>query len=212
MDAVDRHALLETADRAVDIHPEGVRMIAEAIAQADIEKVLGICDNGFFRDDGARVEGKGHTVADILEAHVAILRVRKQRPVLPVPAAVVQHGVVHAGGVFRMSLQKIHLPLELHGIRPVIVPFAQGDILAARLGIQHLQTQILPLGIEIHGLIKGTDQLGIFCGVFAHDLRRRVGRGVVVDENLNGEVHLLHEKALQRVAEVILMIIGQTAD
>ena len=158
------------------------------------------------------MEGEGHAVADILEADIAVLGVIEKRPVLPVSAAVVQHGVVHTGGVFGVGFQKVHLPLELCRFRPVVVPFAQGDILPAGLGVEYLQTQILALGIEVHRLVKGADQVGILRFIFTHDLRRTVGGGVVIDEDLDGEVHFLHEEALQRVAEIILMIIGQTAD
>jgi hypothetical protein len=87
-----------------------------------------------------------------------------------------------------MRLQKIHLLLELRGFGPIVISLAQGNVFAAGAGIQHLQTQILTLGIEIHRLVKGTDQVGILCFIFTHDLRRFVGGSVVVDEDLDGKL------------------------
>ena len=66
----------------------------------------------------------------------------KQEFVRLVTGAVVQHGVVHAGGIFRVTLQKVGLKLELERVCPVIIPLAVGDVFAPRVRQKHLAVYI----------------------------------------------------------------------
>ena len=158
------------------------------------------------------MEGMGHAEEHILKLYITVGTVA-QETVIGLPAvAGVDQRVVHTGRILRVRLEKIHLALQLRGIRPVVVPFTQGDVLAAGGGIEHLQTQVLALGVEVHVLVKGADQPGIAGGIVLQDGTRAVRGGVVVDQNLHGKIHALHQKAFQRVAQVGLMVIGQAAD
>ena len=65
------------------------------------------------------------------------------------------------------------------------------------------------LAVLVFGLVDGFDDVGVFLGILTDDGSRPVGRGIVVDDSLEGEVGLLHYKAVQALPQVWLMIINK---
>ena len=101
-----------------------------------------------------------------------------------------------------MGIQPVHLPLQLFRVVPVVVPLAEGDVFAPRRREEYRVIDIDAPGIEIFLLIEGPDDVRMLCRVLPQNVRRRIRRGVIADENLVGEIRFLRKEAVQRRAQI----------
>ena len=116
-----------------------------------------------------------------------------------------------------MPLQKIHLLLQLQRVRPVVVAFAEGDILAAahEAGVGALKAAggaAVDGDVVFAAMEEEADLVGVTVGVGLADLPRAVGGFVFADEDLDGEVRLLHEHAVEAVADEVGVLVGADLD
>ena len=98
------------------------------------------------------------------------------------------------------------------GVGPVVVTFACGDVFGTGVdgGVHYADERAVMLAVLIFGLEDGFDDVGVFLGVFADDGGGAVGRGIVMDDGLEGESGLLHYKAVQALTQERLVFIDQT--
>ena len=212
VDPIDGHDPVQITDLSVEPQPQGVGLIGKAVAVGHMVKVLGVRQNFRPGGEGAGVIGLGCPGQDQLHGQVHVLPVVQQGPVRGGAVAVVQQRIVHAGAVVRVALQKVHLPLQAAVVAPVVVPFADADVLASGVGEEVFGVEVAALGENVLLHQKGPHNPGIPQGVVPDDLCRAVGGGVVADQNLKGEVRLLAQKAVQGLGNVLLMIIGRAQD
>ena len=66
--------------------------------------------------------------------------------------------------------------------------------------------------ILIFSFVYGFDDIRVLLGVFADDGGGAVGRGIVVNDGLEGKCGLLHHEAVQALAQEWLMVINRTTD
>ncbi|CKR56897.1 Uncharacterised protein [Mycobacterium tuberculosis] len=109
----------------------------------------------------------------------------------------------------RMPVQVLYLLGQLQRIGPVIVAFAQCEVLATSGG-QH----ILEIGVDTDvGLPQDRPkQLRIAGGVLSYDPRGGVRGGIVSDDHLDGELGPLGGEAVQGLANVLLLVVGDRDD
>ena len=113
-----------------------------------------------------------------------------------------------------MRLKEVDLELEFVGVGPVVVAFTEGDVFGTGVhgSVHDAANGAVVLAILVFGLVDGFDDVGVFLGVFADDGGGAVGRGVVMDDGLEGESRLLHHEAVQALAQERLMVINRTTD
>ena len=78
--------------------------------------------------------------------------------------------------------------------------------------IHHYRHRAVSFGVLVLGFVDGLDDVGVFGGVFADDVGGAVGGSVVMDDGHEREVGLLHHESFERVADIGLVIVGDTAD
>ena len=153
------------------------------------------------------MEGVAHALQHRLEGDVPIPGLGKEGPGLLAGADLLPQAVVYAGGVVRVGVQKVRLPLELMGIDPAVVPLAGGEIFSPGRGREHRVVDDDPLGPEVFLLIKGADDVRVFRRVLPQDGGAAVGGDVVVHQHLEGEVRLLGDESVQRLPQIGLVVI-----
>ena len=113
---------------------------------------------------------------------------------------------------FGMRLQDRHLLLQLVWIGPVVVAFAERHIAAPDQRLQEGLRDVDPLRILVLRLVHAPDQVRVAALVFADGLRRAVGRGIVVHQDLDAPRRLLRDEALERIADIVRVIVGHADD
>ena len=212
VDPIDGHDPVQIPDLPVEPQPQGVGLVGKAVAVGHMVKVLGVFQDLRPGGEGAGVIGLGRPGQDQLHGQVPVLSVVQQGPVRGRAVAKMQQRVVHTGAVVRVALQKVHLPLQAAVVAPVVVPFADADVLAPGVGEEVFGVEVAALGENVLLHKKGPHNAGVTQGIVPDDLRRAVGGGVVADQDLKGEVRLLAQKAVQGLGNVLLMIIGRAQD
>ena len=61
---------------------------------------------------------------------------------------------------------------------------------------------------EVLGPEDRPEQVRVAVGILLDDQRRGIGRGIVGDDDLHGEVRLLGDKAVEGLADVGLVVVG----
>jgi hypothetical protein len=116
-----------------------------------------------------------------------------------------------------MRLQKIHLLLQLLRIRPVIIPLAEGDILAPALeprvcALKFSRGTAMDLDVVLPTMQKKPDFVGMALGVFLAYLPCPVVRLIFTDQYFDRKIGLLHEHAVETVVNKIGVLIGTYLD
>ena len=108
----------------------------------------------------------------------------------------------------RMRIEPVYLLLELQRIRPVVVAFAHRDVFAADERPEEPGGDSDALRPLVLLLEDSADNVRTPFGILADYLGRSVRRGIVVDKHLKGEVGLLHQEAIKRLADVRGRVVG----
>ena len=113
-----------------------------------------------------------------------------------------------AGG---MGGEVVDLELEFGGVGPVVVAFEEGDVLAAGGGVELRE---VGMAADVDGGVEGADAVGEAGGEGVEDAAGVVGRGVIADEDFDGEGSDLGEGAFEGLGEERFVIEGgnQNAD
>ena len=159
--------------------------------------------------EGAEIAQRVGVVGGEIAGRV-LFAVRDERAVRRAAVRVADHAVGEAEGAVRVRLHVVHLAAQLVRVTPAVVPLAQGDVLAPRAGIVERGVDGHASGILVLGFKQGPDHVGIPPRVIAQNVLRAVGGGVVVHQNLDGNV--LRKKALQRLGDVGRMVVRRAAD
>ena len=104
-----------------------------------------------------------------------------------------------------MAVKKINLLLQLAGISPIVITLDAGNILAAA-GAK-APGYVLERALVCFGEEKA-DDVRMFLAVRPHDVSRAVGGAVLADNDLDGKRSPLHEYAIDRLCDELLMVIG----
>ena len=157
--------------------------------------------------------GVGHTLEHFGEVEVAVAARRMVALGIEMVGdgivAVMHQRLVDAGGIRRVRLHKVHLPLQLAGVGPIVVALTEGDIAPAGGRQEDVVLDVDVLRIQVFLLAEGLDAFGETRGVVPDDVGGSVGGGVVIDKDLIVEIRLLHEKALQRLRDIGFMVKGR---
>ncbi len=78
--------------------------------------------------------------------------------------------------------------------------------------IQDAAEGAIVFGVLVFGLVDGLDDVWIFGGVFADDVSGVIRGGIVMDYSFKFEIRFLHDKALQTLANVRLMVVSKSFD
>lgn len=54
--------------------------------------------------------------------------------------------------------------------------------------------------------------IGVFFCVFADDFRGAISRAIIVDDDFDGEIALLHQKTIQALPDERSVVVGNAAD
>ena len=104
-----------------------------------------------------------------------------------------------------MPVKERHLLGQLQRIDPVVVSLAQCEVLAAS-GTQGVGE--VRVGTDVLGPEDRPEQMRVAFGILPDDRRGGVGRGIVGDDDLHGEVGLLGDKAVEGLSDVSLVVVG----
>ena len=98
-----------------------------------------------------------------------------------------------------VGFKEVDLKLEFVGIGPVVVTLAVGNVFSVGVhdGIHDATYRVAWFVELVLGLVNGFDDVGVTLGILADDGRGAIGRGIVVDNGLEGEGGLLHHKAVE---------------
>ena len=99
------------------------------------------------------------------------------------------------------------LSLQLIWVGPIVVAFAFCEILASCLGVNEGAPDSRFFGMLIFRLQNRRDEVRVFFGVLFDDISCSIGRCVIVDDDFDGKVDFLHEKALYRLRNIVLLVI-----
>lgn len=118
------------------------------------------------------------------------------------------HGMEAQRG-FRVLVQKRHLFAELHRIGPVVVALAYCEIFAAgsREGFGQVR-----MDANVFRPEYWSKKLWESGRVLSDNCRSSIGRCIVGNHDLDGEVDLLSNKAVESVPDVFLMVVGNRYD
>ena len=119
---------------------------------------------------------------------------------------------MHRQRIIWMRLKEVDLELQFVGVSPVVVPLTLGNVFGFWMhgSIQNLKN--CAFAILVLSFVYGFDDVRVFLGVFADDGGGAVGRGIVMDDGLEGEGGLLHHEAVQALTQERLMVINQTTN
>ena len=210
---VHRHAPVNEPDPAAEPQQQRPGIVGKAVGRGRPVEVRRLNNDLPPGHQGTGVISVDGPVDYVFVKHLMVAPAGDQQLVRPAAVAVVQRGVVHAGAVVRVALQKVHLPLQLALVRPVVVPLTEGEVFPPGIGVENILVDIADaLGKLILLLVKGADDLRVLFFVLPDNGRRAVGGGVVVHQHLKGEAGFLAYKALQRGTDVLLVVIGRAKD
>ena len=100
-----------------------------------------------------------------------------------------------------MAFHIIDLFLQFQGVSPIIIPFAECDILPLRSWELNPSPDMNALGVLVFNLIDGFEQ-GRVCGFeFPDDVGGVVRGSVVVDQDFEGEIRFLADEPLEALPE-----------
>ena len=204
MDAIDGHDFIEITDAS----------------KLRVEHVQGIIGHFQFIDPGrvwpsdAASKNRRAGGDDIVFQKIGKLdRVRligmdiiKIRPVARLEMA---RRVVKAQRIFLMRIKELNLLLQLRLAGPVIIPLQQGDILSLALFKCREAVSDDPNVLIVQ---QQAEFIGMSALVFQQDIAGAIGGMVFADHDLVLEIHFLHEDAVQRMAEVALVVVGDHHD
>ena len=111
-----------------------------------------------------------------------------------------------------MTLQGFHLLAQLVWIGPIVISLAESDIASADQREQEGLRDGDALRILVLRLVDSPDAGGIAGFVVADDVRRAVGRGIVVHENFDPEGRPLGHETLEGVADQSGLVVSQADD
>ena len=107
-----------------------------------------------------------------------------------------------------MRLHKVKLLLKLIGRKPVIIPFAERNILSTCPRILKVWADADIFRVLVFRLKQWQHYLReAFC-ISADDLCGAIRRSIVMYQDLEGEIGFLHQKALQSLGDISFMIKG----
>ena len=100
--------------------------------------------------------------------------------------------------------------LELVGVAPEVVAFAEGDILPlGSFQIGELDATMPRYGMNVCLAEDRLDDVGIFCCIFSDDIRRCIRRRIIVDQDFEGKCRLLGQESFQAVSDILFMFVGR---
>ena len=113
-----------------------------------------------------------------------------------------------------MCLHKVNLFLQFKWVGPVIVAFAIGYIFATRSRVIEYYVHLArkTTGVLVFGFEEWEYDVRMLGSIVADDIVGAVGRSIVVNQYLNGEVSLLHQKAVEAVADKGCMVVAEATD
>ena len=113
-----------------------------------------------------------------------------------------------------MRLKEVDLELEFIRVGPVVVALTEGDVFGTGVDscVNNAAYGAVVFAVLIFGLVDGLDDVGVFLGVFADDGGGAIGRGIVVNDGLEGEGRLLHQKAVHALSQKRLVIINRATN
>ena len=110
-----------------------------------------------------------------------------------------------------MRFEEVYLLLELEGVSPVVIALAEGDVFASGFRVNKLLEHTShALGIEIFLVEDRKNLIGMFRSIFADDFSGAIGRAIIIDDNLNGEITLLHQETIQALPNKRCVVICDT--
>ena len=198
------HLFVDVVHRPERRQIQHQRKVAHSRSEIEIRQLLDI-----LRPNKEADEGKAPHDADHLIGAQRLAFGTGMKGGQPVSLLIHIRHRVYAQMAFRMRFHIGNLLLELLRIRPVVIPFADGDVFA-----------LCPQ--EIKGIVRGADaflilvlrlqdaagDIRILFFVLPDNLLGPIRRGIVVDQNLHGEIRLLTVDALQGLPDIFFMLIG----
>jgi hypothetical protein len=112
-----------------------------------------------------------------------------------------------------IAFQEVELLLELVGVAPEVVSFAESNIFAlGPFEVGELDAAMPRHGMNVCFAEDRLYDVRIFCGVFLYNFRRCVWRRVIVDQNFEGKCRLLGQESFQAISDILFMFIGRAVD
>ena len=110
--------------------------------------------------------------------------------------------------IIRVGFEEVYLLLELEGVGPVVIALAQGNVFTSNPGENEgLGHAAHTLGILILLVEDRENLIGVFFSVFADDFRGAIGRAIIIDEDFDGKIALLHQKPIQTLSDKRCVVI-----
>ena len=103
-----------------------------------------------------------------------------------------------------MQLHKVILVLQLSIPVPPIIALQNGDILTPALTQNAVH---IPASAHIAAAQRQSDLIGMPLLIIQQDLPGIIRRMVIIHEDLIGEIHLLHQNAVQKLRQITLHIV-----
>ena len=114
--------------------------------------------------------------------------------------------------IIRVGFEEIDLLLEFERVGPVVIAFAEGDVFASGFGEDELLENATFSFRPLIFLMKdGENLIGILFSIFADDFCGAIGRTIIVDDDFDGKIALLHQKTIQTLPDERCVVIGDTA-
>lgn len=121
--------------------------------------------------------------------------------------------LMKAHRIIRVGFEEVYLLLEFEGVGPVVISLAEGYILATSFGEDKLLEHAShALGVEIFLVEDGENLIGVFFCIFADDFRGAIGRAIIVDDDFNGEIALLHQESIQTLPDERSVVVCDATD